>query len=60
MAGRYRVPMAASQIVEPPKSEPRKTPEGSFRWWEFYAVRYAMGTIVGAAVFYVLCSGTQI
>jgi amino acid transporter len=28
----------------------------STRWWEFYAVRYAMGTGVGAIVFYFLCS----
>jgi uncharacterized membrane protein len=28
----------------------------SSRWWEFYAVRYAMGTMVGAMVFYFLCS----
>lgn len=27
----------------------------SIRWWEFYAVRYAMGTIVGAVIFYSLC-----
>jgi hypothetical protein len=24
--------------------------EGSARWWEFYAVRYAMGTVVGAMI----------
>jgi hypothetical protein len=29
---------------------------GSSRWWEFYAVRYAMGTVVGAVVFLLLCS----
>jgi hypothetical protein len=28
----------------------------SSRWWEFYAVRYAMGTVLGALVFYFLCS----
>jgi len=28
----------------------------SSRWWEFYAVRYAMGTVFGAVVFYFLCS----
>lgn len=27
----------------------------SFRWWEFYAVRYAMGTVVGGVVFFFLC-----
>jgi hypothetical protein len=27
----------------------------SSRWWEFYAVRYAMGTVVGAIVFFFLC-----
>jgi len=40
--------------------EPKKSAEGSFRWWEFYAVRYAMSTIVGGVIFYVLCSGTPI
>lgn len=30
------------------------------RWWEFYVVRYAMGTIVGGIVFFVLCSGSQV
>lgn len=26
------------------------------RWWEFYGVRYAMGTFVGAlVVYYILC-----
>src|ERR1700722_11264492 len=28
----------------------------SSRWWEFYVVRYAMGTMFGALVFYFLCS----
>src|ERR1700687_2581901 len=28
----------------------------SSSWWEFYAVRYAMGTGLGAVVFYFLCS----
>ena len=30
--------------------------EGPTRWWEFYAVRYAMGTVVGAVAFSFLCS----
>lgn len=29
--------------------------ESSTRWWEFYAVRYAMGTVIGAIIFYSLC-----
>jgi len=40
--------------------EPTKSIEGSFRWWEFYAVRYAMGTVVGAIVFYFLCLATPV
>lgn len=27
----------------------------SNRWWDFYAVRYAMGTVVGAMIFFFLC-----
>jgi len=34
--------------------------ETSSRWWEFYAVRYAMGTVVGAIVFCFLCRGTPL
>jgi len=26
------------------------------RWWEFYAVRYGMGTVVGGVVFFFLCN----
>ena len=26
------------------------------RWWEFYAVRYAVGTVVGAIIVFLLCS----
>src|SRR5271157_3260791 len=33
--------------------------EGPARWWEFYAVRYAMGTVVGAVAFSFLCSQRQ-
>ncbi len=33
---------------------------GSSRWWEFYAVRYAMGTVVGAVVFYFVCSANPV
>lgn len=29
------------------------------RWWELYAVRYAMATLVGAVVFYILCSSSS-
>ncbi len=28
----------------------------SYRWWEFYFVRYATGTIVGGMVFFFLCA----
>jgi hypothetical protein len=28
---------------------------GVRRWWEFYFVRYAMGTVIGGVLFYVLC-----
>lgn len=28
----------------------------SSRWWEFYAVRYGMGTVVGGVVFFFLCN----
>lgn len=35
-----------------------KSNENSSRWWEFYAVRYAMGTVIGAVVFYFLCLST--
>lgn len=34
--------------------------EGSTRWWEFYAVRYAMGTVVGAIVVFFLCKETPL
>lgn len=34
--------------------------ESFTRWWEFYVVRYAMGTVVGAIVFYLLCKGNTI
>lgn len=37
-----------------------KPGETSSRWWEFYAVRYAMGTVVGAIVFCFLCRGTPL
>ena len=32
----------------------------SNRWWEFYFVRYAMGTLVGAAVAYFLARELQL
>jgi hypothetical protein len=43
-----------------PDSSPSTKSSGSFRWWEFYGVRYAMGTIVGSIVFYVLASGNAL
>lgn len=30
--------------------------QSSSRWWEFYAVRYGMGSVVGAVIFFFLCS----
>jgi hypothetical protein len=41
--------------TSPDTTEPSKKQEASLRWWEFYAVRYAMGTVVGAIIFYFLC-----
>lgn len=32
-----------------------KQSESAFRWWEFYAVRYGMGTVVGGVIFFFLC-----
>lgn len=32
-----------------------KQSSSSSRWWEFYAVRYGMGTVIGAIVFFFLC-----
>lgn len=32
------------------------TSYGGTRWWEFYAVRYAMGSVVGAVIVYELCT----
>lgn len=29
--------------------------QGSSRWWEFYAVRYAMGSVIGGVIFFFLC-----
>lgn len=29
------------------------------RWWEFYAIRYGMGTVIGAVIFYFLCSNIE-
>ena len=26
------------------------------RWWEGYAIRYGVGTVVGAVLFYILCT----
>lgn len=36
--------------------EPDQENSGSSRWWDFYAVRYGMGTVVGGAVFFFLCN----
>jgi hypothetical protein len=40
--------------------EQLRSAESSLRWWEFYVVRYAMGTIVGGIVSYILCSGNPL
>lgn len=36
------------------QSDPQR--EDSSRWWEFYAVRYALGTVIGGVIFFFLCS----
>ena len=33
-----------------------EVPHSTTRWWEFYAVRYFIGTVVGAVVFFLLCT----
>ncbi|MFL9709345.1 hypothetical protein [Methylobacillus sp. Pita1] len=33
--------------------------ESNGRWWEFYAVRYAMGSVIGAFIVYLLCLSNQ-
>ena len=37
-------------------AQPDQENSGSSRWWEFYAVRYGMGTVVGGVVFFFLCN----
>ncbi|SDI00913.1 hypothetical protein [Nitrosomonas sp. Nm132] len=37
-------------------AQPEKKTFSSSRWWEFYAVRYGMGTVVGGVVFFFLCN----
>ncbi len=37
-------------------AQPEQESSSSFRWWEFYAVRYGMGTVVGGVVFFFLCN----
>jgi len=37
-------------------AQPDKDNSSSSRWWEFYAVRYGMGTVVGGVVFFFLCN----
>ena len=48
------------QSKSPDTTEPPKKQEGSLRWWEFYAVRYAVGTVLGASLFYFLCSSNSV
>lgn len=37
-------------------AQPDMQNSDSFRWWEFYAVRYGMGTVVGGVIFFFLCN----
>lgn len=37
-------------------SQPEQDSQSTARWWEFYAVRYGMGSVVGAIIFFFLCS----
>lgn len=37
-------------------AQPDQENSSSSRWWEFYAVRYGMGTVVGGVVFFFLCN----
>lgn len=34
------------------------TASSGYRWWEFYFVRYAVGTIVGGVVFFFICASS--
>ena len=36
--------------------QPDQENSGPSRWWEFYAVRYGTGTVVGGLVFFFLCN----
>jgi hypothetical protein len=37
-------------------TQPDQENQSSARWWEFYAVRYGMGSVVGAIIFFFLCN----
>ncbi len=41
-------------------SQPEQENQSSSRWWEFYAVRYGMGSVVGAVIFFFLCNTNPI
>lgn len=36
-------------------SQSEQITQGYSRWWEFYAVRYAMGSVIGGVIFFFLC-----
>ena len=40
-------------------SRPKES-QSSSRWWEFYAIRYGMGTVIGGIIFYFLCRSNDI
>jgi hypothetical protein len=37
-------------------NQPDQENQSLSRWWEFYAVRYGMGSVVGALIFFFLCN----
>lgn len=49
----YHLRTTGESVSDPTESE-------SSRWWEFYAVRYAMGTVVGGVVFFFLCMSNSV
>lgn len=36
-------------------AQPEQDTQSTSRWWEFYAVRYGMGSVVGGIIFFFLC-----
>lgn len=51
---------ATHQRQQSPEGSNAESPSGGgqlfSRWWETYAVRYAVGTVVGGILFYLICS----